>query len=120
MQIKHSYSAKPNEDFLQYYGFVDSDNVNDVYTADVLQWVTQHFQMAEEQLQAVEADAAALWSLQQVALVVAGAYKDGHICCREHSTQIKSIQQAISCHSPKHIGRQAFHLALLACTQSPH
>ncbi len=65
-QVKHSYGAKPNEDFLQYYGFVDTENVNDAYTADVLQWVTQHHQLEPERVQALEKDVPALKALQQV------------------------------------------------------
>ena len=37
MQIVHSYGDKPNEDFLQYYGFVDIENVHDAYTANLMQ-----------------------------------------------------------------------------------
>ena len=43
VQVVHSYGEKPNEDFLQYYGFVDMENVRDAYTADLMQWVKQHF-----------------------------------------------------------------------------
>ena len=39
MQVMHSYGPKPNEDFLQYYGFVDTDNIHDTYTIDLLAWM---------------------------------------------------------------------------------
>ena len=66
VQIKHSYGAKPNEDFLQYYGFVDAENIHDAYSADLLQYATQHFQIAPQKLQAVQGQATLHQALQQV------------------------------------------------------
>ena len=68
MQVVHSYGEKPNEDFLQYYGFVDIENVNDAYTADLMQWVIQHFHAETSRVQAVEKSKAALRLLRQVTL----------------------------------------------------
>ena len=36
-----SYGKKPNEAFLQYYGFVDTSYKSDFYTADLLEYVQQ-------------------------------------------------------------------------------
>ena len=66
MQIKHSYGTKPNEDFLQYYGFVDIENVHDAYNADLLSYVTDHFQVVPQRLQAVHGQAYLLQALQKV------------------------------------------------------
>ena len=68
LQIKHSYGAKPNEDFLQYSGFVDVDNIHDYYTADVLDWVVQHHLAPQKALAAAQADASTRRALQQVLL----------------------------------------------------
>ncbi len=67
MQVVHSYGEKPNEDFLQYYGFVDIENVNDAYTANLMQWVKQHFHAETGRVQAVEKSKAATKLLKQVA-----------------------------------------------------
>ena len=66
MQVMHSYGAKPNEDFLQYYGFVDTDNIHDTYTIDMLEWLKSTYLLPEQGLQALESDATALHSLQHV------------------------------------------------------
>ncbi len=66
MQIVHSYGDKPNEDFLQYYGFVDIENVHDAYTANLMQWVIQHFHAETGRVQAVEKSKAASKLLRQV------------------------------------------------------
>ena len=64
--MKHSYGAKPNEDFLQYYGFVDTNNVHDTYSIDLLDWLQSRYQLPEEGVEAVKADPAALRELQHV------------------------------------------------------
>ena len=66
MQITFSYGPKPNEDFLQYYGFVDTDNKHDAYNADLLSYVTQNFEVQPQRLQAVQKDTTWLQALQQV------------------------------------------------------
>ena len=66
MQITFSYGPKPSEDFLQYYGFVDTDNKHDAYKADLLSYVSQHFKVEPERLQAVQKDATWRQALQQV------------------------------------------------------
>ena len=66
MQITFSYGPKPNEDFLQYYGFVDTDNKHDAYKADLLSYVTQNFEVEPKRLEAVQRDATWLQALQQV------------------------------------------------------
>ena len=66
VQVKHSYGAKPNEDFLQYYGFVDTDNIHDTYSIDLLEWLKRRYQLLEDSVEAVEADSAALHELQHV------------------------------------------------------
>ena len=80
MQILHSYGAKPNEDFLQYYGFVDIDNVNDAYTADLLQWVMQHFHAEADRVQAVQKSKAASQLLKQVFFHAAHPTMSNHTC----------------------------------------
>ena len=66
MQVKLSYGAKPNEAFLQYYGFVDTDNIHDYYTADLLEWVLQHQHVPQSAVSAVKSDSSTLAALQQV------------------------------------------------------
>lgn len=66
MQVMHSYGPKPNENFLQYYGFVDTDNIYDTYTIDLLEWLEVNRKLSRQGRQAVEADATALHSLQHV------------------------------------------------------
>ena len=41
LQAVVSYGKKPNEIFLQYYGFVDTSYKADFYTADLLEYVQQ-------------------------------------------------------------------------------
>ena len=64
--MTHSYGDKTNEALLQFYGFVDTQNVNDVYTADMADWVKAHYGVLEERWQFLETDAIAMHSLQQV------------------------------------------------------
>ena len=68
--MTHSYGAKSNEALLQFYGFVDTDNPHDVYTADMAGWVKTHYGVLEERWQFVETDAAVMHSLQQVCPVL--------------------------------------------------
>lgn len=70
MQVVHSYGEKPNEDFLQYYGFVDIENVHDAYTANLMQWVIQHFHAEAGRVQAVEKSKAASKLLRQVTFLL--------------------------------------------------
>ncbi len=70
MQVVHSYGEKPNEDFLQYYGFVDIENVHDAYTADLMHWVKQHFHAETGRVQAVEKSSAASKLLRQVIFIL--------------------------------------------------
>lgn len=64
--MTHSYGGKSNEALLQFYGFVDTDNPHDVYTADMADWVKTRYGVLEERWQFVETDAAVMQSLQQV------------------------------------------------------
>lgn len=64
--MTHSYGVKPNEALLQFYGFVDTDNPHDIYTADMADWVKTHYGVLEERWQFIETDAAVMQSLQQV------------------------------------------------------
>lgn len=71
-EITFSYAPKPNEDFLQYYGFVDTDNKHDAYKADLLSYVTQNFEVEPKRLEAVQRDATWLQTLQQAQLTRQG------------------------------------------------
>lgn len=64
--MTHSYGGKPNDALLQFYGFVDTDNPHDTYTADMADWVKTRYGVLEERWQFVETDAAVMQSLQQV------------------------------------------------------
>ncbi|KAL0038391.1 hypothetical protein WJX77_004597 [Trebouxia sp. C0004] len=75
-EVVHSYGEKPNEDFLQYYGFVDIENVNDAYTADLMQWVKQHFHAETGRVQAAEKSKAASKLLKQAQLTREGWSSD--------------------------------------------
>ena len=54
MQVYHSYGDKRNEALLQYYGFVEEDNVHDYYTADLLQFVKEHGNATWRRIEAFE------------------------------------------------------------------
>lgn len=66
MQVTQSYGVKTNEALLQFYGFVDTDNVNDAYTTDMTDWVKAHYGVLEERWQFLATDGIAMQSLQQV------------------------------------------------------
>lgn len=68
--MTNSYGGKSNDALLRFYGFVDIDNPHDVYTADMADWVKTHYGVLEERWHFVEADAAAMQSLQQVCSVL--------------------------------------------------
>ena len=68
--MTHSYGSQSNEALLQYYGFVDTDNPHDVYTADMADWVKTHYGVLEERWQFVETDASVMKSLKQVCSVL--------------------------------------------------
>lgn len=63
-----AYATASNEVLLQHYGFVDTDNTNDVYTANILEFVEQNVidQPNEEQLQDVHSKAALKTALTEV------------------------------------------------------
>ena len=66
MQVTHSYGDKSNELLLQFYGFVEMDNIHDVYMADMVAWVRQQHNVDEERWQFLETDPLAMQSLHQV------------------------------------------------------
>ena len=47
----HSYGNKNNEVLLQYYGFVEDINVNDYYTADLLQFAKAHGNVSVDRIE---------------------------------------------------------------------
>lgn len=67
--MKHSYGAKPNEDYLLYYGFVDTENIQDAYRANLWSYVTEQVGLDPGRLQAVQDQPALLQALQQVTYV---------------------------------------------------
>lgn len=73
VQVFHSYGDKNNEVLLQYYGFVEDVNVNDYYTADLLQFVKAHGNVTTERLEEWESSPYLL-TLQQVAFHFAVMY----------------------------------------------
>ena len=70
-QVSAAYATASNEMLLQHYGFVDMQNINNGYTADILDFIEQNVidQPNEEQLQAVRADAGLTKALTQVPLL---------------------------------------------------
>ena len=64
-QVFHSYGNKNNEVLLQYYGFVEDINVNDYYTADLLQFAKAHGNVSAERIEEWQASPY-LPALQQV------------------------------------------------------
>ncbi|KAL3135541.1 hypothetical protein ABBQ38_006018 [Trebouxia sp. C0009 RCD-2024] len=67
-EVTQSYGVKTNEALLQFYGFVDTDNVNDAYTTDMTDWVKAHYGVLEERWQFLATDGIAMQSLQQAEL----------------------------------------------------
>ena len=67
-QVTAAYATASNEMLLQHYGFVDMQNVNNEYTADILDFIEQNVidQPNEEQLQAVQTDGGLKKALTQV------------------------------------------------------
>ena len=72
--MTHSYGGKSNEALLQFYGFVDTDNPHDVYTANMADWVKTHYGVLEERWHLLERDTAVMQSLQQVCFVLCVNY----------------------------------------------
>ena len=54
MQVFHSYGDKNSELLLQYYGFVEEINVNDYYTADLLQFLKKEGDASTAQIELFE------------------------------------------------------------------
>lgn len=65
-QVTHSYGDKSDEALLQFYGFVETDNPHDVYTADIADWVTAHHRVETERWQFLETSPVVTQSLKQV------------------------------------------------------
>ena len=106
MQVVHSYGEKPNEDFLQYYGFVDIENVNDAYTANLMQWVKQHFHAETGRVQAVEKSKAATKVLKQVAATLLYCLCSTHYRCLldfQHLTLVSEFSLVIHLHAITHM-----------------
>lgn len=82
MQVFHSYGDKSNEVLLQYYGFVEDINVNDYYTADLLQFVKARGNVTAERLEEWEASPY-LPTLQQVISTFCEVH---HMCHDSHVT----------------------------------
>ena len=94
MQVVHSYGEKPNEDFLQYYGFVDIEHVHDAYTADLMLWVKQHFHAEPGRVRLVEKRKAATKVLKQVAATLLYCLCSTHCHCLlyfQHLTLVCNI-----------------------------
>ena len=65
MQVTHSYGDKSNEMLLQFYGFVEMKNVNDIYMADMYEWTKQRHNVSEERWQFLESDPLVMQALHQ-------------------------------------------------------
>lgn len=100
-QVMHSYGVKPNEDFLRYYGFVDTDNIHDSYTVDLLEWIKQRYHLPEEGLLAVEADTAALHALQHVSACLPPNHSLPQHTTPQHRFNVVKLKTCASaCKSP--------------------
>ncbi len=65
MQVTHSYGDKSNEMLLQFYGFVEMDNINDIYMADMYEWTKQRHNVSEERWHFLESDPLVMQELHQ-------------------------------------------------------
>ncbi len=65
MQVTHSYGDKSNEMLLQFYGFVEMDNANDIYMADLYKWTKQRHNVSEERWRFLESDPLVMQELHQ-------------------------------------------------------
>ncbi len=65
MQVTHSYGDKSNEMLLQFYGFVEMDNMHDIYMADLADWVQQQYKAEEGRWQFLESDPIVMQELHQ-------------------------------------------------------
>ena len=65
MQVTHSYGDKSNEMLLQFYGFVEMDNINDIYMTDMYEWTKQRHNVSEERWHFVESDPLVMQALHQ-------------------------------------------------------
>ena len=68
MQVYHSYGDKSNDVLLLFYGFVEMQNINDVYLADLAEYVQQNVNVDQERWQFLETDFLVMQSLHQVSL----------------------------------------------------
>lgn len=51
---------------LQFYGFVEADNIHDVYMADVYEWTKQQYNVTQERWDFLESDPLSMQTLHQV------------------------------------------------------
>ncbi|KAL0024826.1 hypothetical protein WJX79_002354 [Trebouxia sp. C0005] len=71
-EVTHSYGDKSNEMLLQFYGFVEMDNINDIYMADMYEWTKQRHNVSEERWHFLESDPLVMQALHQAELKKSG------------------------------------------------
>lgn len=74
LQVTVSYGQKPNEIFLQFYGFVDTSYASDFYTADLLEYVQQQQGVPEDRLETLQPNLELLQAVESVSVLL-----DSHI-----------------------------------------
>ncbi|KAL0044789.1 hypothetical protein WJX82_009632 [Trebouxia sp. C0006] len=71
-EVTHSYGDKSNEMLLQFYGFVEMDNINDMYMADMYEWTKQRHNVSEDRWHFLESDPLVMQELHQAELKKSG------------------------------------------------
>ena len=82
-----SYGQKPNEAFLQYYGFVDTSYKSDFYTADLVEFIQQKQGIPEDRLALLSSNPGLLQATQSV------SHPRGPGCCPEHLAVFKILSK---------------------------
>ncbi|DBB01977.1 TPA: hypothetical protein ACH3X1_000563 [Trebouxia sp. C0004] len=71
-EVTHSYGDKSNEMLLQFYGFVEMENIHDIYMADMYEWTKQRDNVSEERWHFLESDPLVMQALHQAELKKSG------------------------------------------------
>ena len=90
-----SYGKKPNEAFLQYYGFVDTSYKSDFYTADLLEYVQQKQGIPADRLTTLATNKELLKYVESVS--VPRAMPAVRASLRHNACPVQRVQFWLSC-----------------------
>lgn len=95
MQVTHSYGDKSNEMLLQFYGFVEMNNINDIYMADMYEWTKQRHNVSEERWHFLESDPLVMQALHQASTLPSAHFYFWLIFCtnQEPLAQARTLRQ---------------------------